>query len=98
MLRLAWLCGVLFWWVSSAYAGVVNINTADAETLDKVLVGIGPAKAKAIVDYRQANGAFESVEDLAKVKGIGPKTVAKNRELMTVDEFDAVDDFEVQTK
>jgi competence protein ComEA len=61
-------------------ADTVNINTADATTIDRVLVNIGPAKAQAIVDYRKANGAFRSVEQLALVKGIGLKTVEKNRE------------------
>lgn len=58
----------------------VNINTADAATIDRVLVNVGPAKAQAIVDYRKANGAFRSAEQLAMVKGIGLKTVEKNRE------------------
>lgn len=58
----------------------VNINTADAATLDRVLVNIGPAKAEAIVAHRKANGAFKSPEQLAAVKGIGLKTVEKNRE------------------
>lgn len=48
----------------------VNINTATAEEL-KTLPGIGPAKAAAIVEYRQANGGFKAVDDLKKVKGIG---------------------------
>lgn len=65
----------------AAVAGeTVNINTADAATIDRVLVNIGPAKAQAIVDYRKANGAFRSIEQLALVKGIGLKTVEKNRE------------------
>lgn len=64
----------------TAFAGdTVNINTADAATLDRVLLNIGPAKAQAIVDYRKANGAFRSIEQLAMVKGIGLKTVEKNR-------------------
>ena len=58
----------------------VNINTADAATIDRVLVNVGPAKAQAIVDYRKANGAFRSAEQLAMVKGIGLKTVEKNRD------------------
>lgn len=65
-------------------AEVVNINTADAKTLDAVLVNVGPAKAQAIVDYRRENGAFKSVEQLAMVKGIGLKTVEKNRERLSV--------------
>ncbi|WP_240099905.1 ComEA family DNA-binding protein [Thermomonas flagellata] len=65
----------------SAIAGeTVNINTADAATIDRVLLNVGPAKAQAIVDYRKANGAFRSVEQLALVKGIGLKTVEKNRD------------------
>ncbi len=65
----------------AALAGeTVNINTADAATIDRVLVNVGPAKAQAIVDYRKANGAFKSAEQLAMVKGIGLKTVEKNRE------------------
>ena len=66
---------------TSAYAAdKVNINTADAATIDAVLVNVGPAKAQAIVDYRKANGAFKSAEELAMVKGIGLKTVEKNRD------------------
>ncbi len=65
----------------AAIAGeTVNINTADAATIDRVLVNVGPSKAQAIVDYRKANGAFKSAEQLAMVKGIGLKTVEKNRD------------------
>ena len=65
----------------AAIAGeTVNINTADAATIDRVLLNVGPAKAQAIVDYRKANGAFRSMEQLALVKGIGLKTVEKNRD------------------
>ena len=64
----------------SAYASEqVNINSADAATLDRVLLNVGASKAEAIVAYRKANGAFRSVEQLALVKGIGLKTVEKNR-------------------
>ena len=62
----------------------VNINTADVATLDRVLVNVGPVKAQAIVDYRTANGAFRSPEQLAMVKGIGLKTVEKNRDRIEV--------------
>ena len=50
----------------AAIAGeTVNINTADAATIDRVLLNVGPAKAQAIVDYRKSNGAFRSAEQLA---------------------------------
>jgi competence protein ComEA len=72
--------------VTSAFAGGerVNINTADAATLDRVLVGVGPSKAEAIVVYRKANGAFRSADQLASVKGIGLATVEKNRDRIVV--------------
>ena len=57
----------------------VNINTADATSLAKALNGIGPAKAKAIVSYREKNGPFKSVDQLAMVEGITQKLIDKNR-------------------
>lgn len=68
----------------AAVAAPVNINTADAKALETGLVGVGSKTAKAIVDYRTKNGAFKSVEDLEKVKGIGPKLVEKNRSNLSV--------------
>ena len=61
----------------------VNINTAPAQELAS-LNGIGPAKAQAIVEYREKNGPFKSVHDLAKVKGLGAKTVEKLGKEITV--------------
>ena len=69
----------------SALAGeTVNINTADVATIDRVLINVGPTKAQAIVDHRKANGAFRSPEQLALVKGIGLKTVEKNRDRIVI--------------
>jgi competence protein ComEA len=62
----------------------VNINTADAATLDRVLVNVGPSKAEAIVAYRKANGAFRTPDQLASVKGIGLATIEKNRDRIVV--------------
>lgn len=56
----------------------INVNTAAAETLAE-LNGVGMAKAKAIVDYREKFGRFRTVEDLLAVEGIGKATLAKNR-------------------
>jgi len=69
----------------SAFAAEkVNVNTADAATIDRVLLNVGPAKAEAIVAHRKANGAFRSMEQLALVKGIGLKTVEKNRDRIVI--------------
>ncbi|NLA66903.1 MAG: ComEA family DNA-binding protein [Gammaproteobacteria bacterium] len=69
----------------SAFASEkVNINTADAETIERVLVNIGAAKAEAIVAYRKANGAFKSADELANVKGVGLKTIERNRDRIVV--------------
>jgi competence protein ComEA len=62
-----------------AFAGQVNINTADAETISAQLNGIGLSKAKAIVEYRKKHGPFRTVDDLSLVKGIGERTLEKNR-------------------
>lgn len=66
-------------------AATVDINSADARALDRVLIGVGPVKAAAIVEYRKKNGPFGSADDLVKVRGIGPKTVEKNRSRIRVD-------------
>jgi len=62
-----------------AWAAPVNINTADARTLAQNIKGVGPKKAAAIVVYRRENGPFKTINDLARVKGIGEKLVAKNK-------------------
>lgn len=77
-----WLIGI-----TSALAAV-NLNTATVEQLDGVK-GIGPGKAKAVVDYRTKNGPFKSVDDLKNVKGFGEKSVAKLRGELSVGEVAA---------
>jgi competence protein ComEA len=61
------------------HAEPVNINTADAAALAKALTGVGPAKAKAIVSYREKNGPFKTVDQLAMVEGISQKLIERNR-------------------
>ena len=63
----------------AALAGPVNLNSADAATLARELDGIGPAKAQAIVEFRQKNGPFKSPEDLLRVDGIGERVLEQNR-------------------
>lgn len=67
--------------VSSPNSGKVNVNQADLSQLE-TLPGIGAKKAQAIIDYRTANGSFHSLEDLGKVKGIGPKMLEKLKDLV----------------
>lgn len=65
------------------YAGIaitVNINTADAEELAALLQGVGPERAKDIVEYRKQHGVFQSADELTAIKGIGAATVNKNRD------------------
>ncbi|HMM74453.1 MAG TPA: ComEA family DNA-binding protein [Gammaproteobacteria bacterium] len=62
----------------------VDINAASAAELANGMVGIGQSKAEAIIDYREQNGPFKSVDDLALVKGIGPATIEKNRDRIGV--------------
>lgn len=69
-----------------AFAGVVNINSADAQSLANNLSGVGLKRAQAIIDYREANGPFKSVDDLVEVKGIGDKLLELNRDHLIVSE------------
>lgn len=61
----------------------ININTASQAELES-LPGIGPVLAQAIIEYRQANGPFKTIEELIDVPGIGPKTFEKIKALITV--------------
>jgi len=61
----------------------VNINTATQSELEAVK-GVGPSKAKAIIEYREANGNFKQVDDLDNVKGFGKASVDKLREALSV--------------
>lgn len=61
-------------------AAPININTADLPTIMENLVDVGSVKAGAIVEYREQNGPFKVAEDLLSVKGIGAKTLEKNRD------------------
>ena len=68
----------------SETTGLININTATAEELDR-LPGIGAKKAEAIIEYRDNNGNFKIIDDIKKVSGIGNATFEQIKELITVE-------------
>ena len=70
--------------VQVATAAMVNLNTADAATLQRELLGVGQVKAEAIVAYREAHGDFASVDELLEVEGIGPAILEKNRDKLSI--------------
>ena len=75
----------------NAIAAPVNINTADAKNISEALSGIGLKKAEAIVKYRTEKGLFKTAEDLTNVKGIGEKTIAKNKKDILLSDVPAVE-------
>jgi competence protein ComEA len=62
---------------------LININTATAAELD-TLPGIGPTTAQKIIEYRETNGPFATIDDIIKVSGIGPTTFNRIKDLITV--------------
>ncbi|NOT68019.1 MAG: topoisomerase [Methylophilaceae bacterium] len=82
MKKLFFVLIAAFFYSMSAFAAV-NLNTATKEELES-LKGVGPAKAQAILDYRQKNGSFKTVDDLNNVPGFGDKTLAKLRSEISV--------------
>lgn len=75
--------------VGMAFAAI-NINTATEQEL-QALPGVGPVKAKEIVDYRKTNGNFKAIEDIKKVKGIGDKMFDKLKSNIAVSGVTAVE-------
>ncbi len=69
--------------MATVSSGLIDLNTASQAQLEE-LPGIGPSLASAIIDYREANGGFERVEDLLNVPRIGEATLARLRPLVSV--------------
>ena len=78
------LVGMLMAPVFLMAAEKINLNTATLEEL-MTLDRIGPKYAQRIIDYRDTNGPFDKIEDIMKVKGIGPKTFEANKDKITVE-------------
>lgn len=76
----------LFFVSFSVHAETINVNKADAVEIAQHLSGIGPVKAQAIVDYRTEHGAFESLDDLTKVPGIGASIVESNKDKLSIND------------
>lgn len=77
------LCALAALLVSTAAFAAVNLNTATKDEL-VALPGIGPSKAQAIVDYRNQNGPFKSVDEVRKVRGIGAKLFEQIKPELTI--------------
>lgn len=86
VLRTLGLVALLTLSPAAVMAGSININTANAEMLAETLDGVGPVRAEAIVEYREANGEFSSVEELLEVSGIGASTLESLRDRVTTGE------------
>ncbi|MBC3434990.1 helix-hairpin-helix domain-containing protein [Pseudomonas sp. BW16M2] len=71
--------------VAATIVAPVNVNHADASSLQQALSGIGQAKAQAIVDYRESHGPFTSVDELLEIKGIGKSLLERNRDKLVVE-------------
>lgn len=84
-LRFLFLSLILTLSGTAAAADTIDINQADREQLMQI-DGIGAAKAAAIVEYREQNGPFESVDQLTEVNGVGDATLENNRDMLTAGE------------
>lgn len=68
---------------NTAEEGIININTANLEELQKIN-GVGEVKAKSIINYREKNGGFKSIDEMKNIEGIGDKTFEKMKDQITV--------------
>lgn len=73
---------------SLAAAEPIDINSANADQISQAMSGVGKVKAVAIIQDREKNGKFKSIEDLARVKGIKSSIIEKNRDKITVGQLD----------
>ncbi|GKS69971.1 competence protein ComEA [Nitrosomonas sp. PY1] len=88
---------ILTFLCSGVAHAATNINTASQTELES-LQGIGPAKARAIIEYREKNGSFASVEDLKKVDGIGAGTLKQLHDAITVENEQSTESTKISKK
>ena len=81
---------LLFLCSTNVFSTPVNVNTADAKTISDSLSGIGLKKADDIVKYRTEKGPFKTIDELDAVKGIGKKTIEKNKADILLDDSSAI--------
>jgi competence protein ComEA len=70
---------------TNIFAETININQASLEQMVENLNGVGMHRAKAIIDYHEQHGEFESINDLLQVKGIWQSTLEKNRDSLLIE-------------
>lgn len=85
---------VVFFGLNLSVLAGVDINTASQTDLESVK-GLGPTKAKAIIEYREKHGTFRSVEDLTNVKGIGAGTLRQLGDQVSVQEETAANEVKI---
>lgn len=68
------------------FAEAININTADKDALMSAIKGVGEKRAEAIIAYREQNGPFKSIEELAEVRGIGASIVEGSMDNLSIDD------------
>lgn len=73
---------LLFSSIAWAVPGQVNINTASAQEIAEMLDGVGEARARAVVEFREQFGEFDSFEALQEVRGIGPHVIEANKDVI----------------
>jgi len=83
---------------AASFSEPLDINSASAEQLAQVMVGVGKTKADAIVQERDKNGKFQSVDDLSRVKGIKQNLIEKNRDKLVVGSGAAMPAAEIVSK
>ncbi|MEE8233109.1 MAG: ComEA family DNA-binding protein [Gammaproteobacteria bacterium] len=68
------------------FAEAININTADKDALMSAIKGVGEKRAEAIIAYREQNGPFKSIEELAEVRGVGASIVEANMDNLSIED------------